>query len=173
MRISTDYNNRVNFTSLKISYDAEERLHHVSKEFISGIFEAGKKLEHTEYLDLIMLKNLSFRIKEKANKFFVLREPIWVDETPYGPLKVTGTYDGLEDESHKKGQKIDILVDCGSEVKNHFALKKIKGLNGIMRLSYITKMIDDFKIRQAEPDLTNQSRDKEVSLLMYKYADFV
>lgn len=165
-----------NFRSLKISYGLHENLLNTQKKFLYEIFEAGKRLENTQYVDLSIKEDFVFQIKEKANPFFALVNPIRYERTGEKQIKISGIYDGVDNEMHKKGDTVNIMLDYPTEDYTTSVYLKLKGLRGILRLSYIAKLLDSKKIFEAEQGtetMSNTSREKLVSLLMYKFGDIV
>ena len=165
-----------NFRSLRVSYALHENLINTQKKFLYEIFESGKRLENTQYLDLLIKDDFTFQIKEKANPFFALINPIRYERTGEKQIKISGIYDGVDNEIHKKGETVNIMLDYPTEDFTNSVYLKLKGLRGILRVSYITKLLDAKKLLEAEyepENLTNISKEKMVSLLMYKYGDIV
>ena len=164
------------FTSLKISYDAENILADKANAYqINALFEAGRKLENTVFFDMELFGDMSMRIKEKANPFSGLVEPLQLYKHNAKQIRVIGVYDGLEDETHKKGQKTGISLKYESQDSVERILKDIKPLKGILKVAAITKLIDDYFVKTKIEQKTPQQLSKRgiVAVLMSKFGDLV
>ena len=141
-------NNKPTFTSLRISYNAENILaDNAGALQINNLFEAGKKLENTQFFDLEVLEDLTLRIKEKANVFSGIVEPIIFYKKSSQNLRVQGIYDGLDFKYHKRGQGIGITLRYDLPETADRIFKEIQSLNGVLRIAAITKLIDDYFIK--------------------------
>ena len=168
MKILNNYTNyqQPNFTSLKISYNAREALISAKGSFISGLFEAGKRLENTQFVDLHVLKDLSLRIKEKANVFSGIKEPLQLKIYKQKNLKVTGIYDGLDYGKLKKGHKIDYYLKFETPEQAEELYNRYQTMGKVGQFSFITKLIDEDKIRQnTMPRMKETNREKFVDLM--------
>jgi hypothetical protein len=164
------------FKSLKLSYGVEETLaEKASANQINNFFEAGRKLENTMFFDLEVFEDLSMRIKEKGNVFSGLVEPINIFKHTAKQLRVVGVYDGVEDETHKKGQKLGVSLKYSAPETVESILKYIKPLKGVMKIAAITKLIDDYYIKTELTEKNSQQLSKRgiLRVLMNKYGEIV
>ena len=167
--------NKPVFRALRLSYDIESTLHDsAGAKLISNFFEAGRKLEGTQFFDLEVLSDLTMRIKEKGNPFSGLLEPIKIYKHSDNQLRITGMYDGAEYEFCKHGQKKSIYLRYDESKVVNKILDSVNSLKGILRLTAITKLLDDYYIKtksvQNQKTMTKQG---VVSVLMTKYGDIV
>ena len=70
MKVHNVSNHNINTKGLRICFDAEQRLRNADSALITAFFKAGKAHENNQYIDILVMKNLSCKIKEKANPFF-------------------------------------------------------------------------------------------------------
>ncbi len=174
MKVHSVSNQYINHKGLKISYQAENKLRNADASLISALFKAGKEHENNQYIDILVFKNLAYRIKEKANPFFRIKEPYYLNKVSDTKLNIGAVYDGVDDEVHVKGDKINIGIDFGTPQEADEALYKFNFMKGLQRVSFIAKLIEgQFFKTKSEPLLTNGNRATVVTLLMDKYADII
>ena len=163
------------FKSLKLSQGLEYILPEKAGIFeINRIFEAGRKLENTQFFDLQMFDDMSFRIKEKGNVFSGLIEPIKIYRHSDKEIKVIGVYDGVEDGIHKKGEHANILLKYDRPESVDRIYNEIRFTKGITRLAAITKLLDDFYVKtKIEQNPTPLKKWDIVKVLMSKYGDML
>lgn len=163
------------FKSLKLSQGLENiLLEKVNIYEIKRIFEAGRKLENTQYFDLEMFDDMSFRIKEKGNVFSGLLGPIKIYKHSDKQLKITGIYDGVEDTINKPGDQTSFLLKYDKPESVEKIYNSIKSLKGILRLAAIAKLLDDYYIKtKTEPNPFPLSKFGVVKVLMGKYGDLL
>ncbi len=178
MKILSDYTNQnvvnTNFKSLKISYEAVHRLKKTSPGFISFLFDAGRRLENTQYVDLQVLRNLDLRIASKVNPYYAIKEPVNLIRTSEKQIKIQGTYAGKEDSLYSNGKTFDIYLDFEREGTADVTMDNYNSMRGINRLSYLAKIIDIDLINKNDSQvLCEQTRENIVSNLIYKYGDII
>ena len=167
--------NRPAFRALKLNYDIESTLvESADTKLISKFFEAGRKLEGTQFFDLEVLSDLTMRIKEKGNPFSGLLEPIKIYRHKPNQLRISGIYDGVEDEYGKPGQKKSMYLRYDEPNIVNKILDSVNSLKGILRLTAITKLLDDYYVKtKSGQEHKTLSKQKIVSVLMTKYGDIV
>ena len=168
----TNINGHQNFKSLRINYDAQTKLMHTNASHISFLFEAGRKLEGTQFVDLFVSSDLKCKIQSKANPYFAIKEPIVPSLVNSKQIKLNGVYAGKENQ--EQGKFIDLYLDYDKEEVTQTVFNRLlKEPKGIQRLSYITRLIDnDLVKKNSNPDNANPSRHHIVSILLDKYGDF-
>ena len=169
-----NYNKSV-FRALRLNYDIENTLlESAEPKLISKFFEAGRKLEGTQFFDLEVLSDLTMRIKEKGNPFSGLLEPVKVYKHKPNQLRITGIYDGAEDEYCKPGQKKSVCLRYDEPGTVNKILGSVNSLKGILRLAAITRLLDDYYVK-TKPVQNSKTLTKQgiVSILMTKYGDIV
>ena len=174
MKISTDYLNirQPSFGSLRISLNAREAMTGAKGSYVRNLFTAGKKLDDTQYFDLQVLKDLSLRIKEKGNVFSGIKAPIKFIMSGDRKIKVTGVYDGLDDETRKRGQNIDFYLnfDTPEYAKNIYDL--FEQMNSIGKFSMLTKLLDEEMICKFSGTKYKENNvEKLIDILFDKYSE--
>lgn len=175
LKINSTENRNNNFKALKLSYGIEQTLiDSASSAQISNMFEAGKKLENTQFFDLLVLSDLTMRIKEKGNPFLSLTEPIRVHKHSNKQIRIVGIYDGVENENNKIGQKYSVLLKYDKPETVDNIVNDLQQKRGIVRLATIAKIIDDYFVKTKLQQKTEKiSRANIISILMNKYGDIV
>ena len=174
MKVHSVSNQNINTKGLRISYDAEYRLKNAESSFVSALFKTGRLHEGNQFIDILVMKNLSFRIKEKANPFFCIKEPIYLKKVEDNKLRIAATYDGVETDKHMKGDNYNIDIELDNAEEADEAVEKFKDMRSMQRISFIAKLIEDYFVKtknKAYP--TGGKRSSVVSLLMEKYGDIV
>ena len=171
----TQNDNKPVFNALRLNYDIESTLvESADTKLISKFFEAGRKLEGTQFFDLEVLSDLTMRIKEKGNPFSGLLEPIKIYRHKPNQLRISGIYDGVEDEYGKPGQKKSMYLRYDEPNIVNKILDSVNSLKGILRLTAITKLLDDYYVKtKSGQEHKTLSKQKIVSVLMTKYGDIV
>lgn len=174
MKVHRINNQYINFKGLKISYQAEHKLMNADTSLIAALFKTGKEHENNQYIDILVFKNLAYKIKEKANPFFCIKEPYYLNKISDTKLNIDAVYDGVNDETHLKGDKINIGIDFETSEEMNDAIHKFSFMKGLQRVSFIAKLIEaQFVKTKSEPLPTNGNRAAVVTLLMDKYADII
>ena len=174
MKVHSVANHNINAKGLKICYDAEHRLRNADAGMITALFKMGKAHESNQYIDILVMKNLSLKIKEKANPFFCIKEPIHINKLSDNKISIDATYDGVENEFYSKGSKYTMDIELDTVDAAAEAVYKFKGMHGLQRVSFIAKLIEDYFVKtKSEPFPTGGKRDSVVTLLMDKYGDIV
>ena len=180
MRIDnvTNYSS-TNFKSLTVSYNAEHLLDTLSKDVLAKILDVGKIVEKTDYVDLQLLSDLSFRIKEKGNLFSGIKEPINAVKPQQNEnfVIIKGVYDGVENKKLKRGKNVQHKIQYRSYAE---ALKGYNLIynarNKVERLGVITKEIDRQKMYDAELERIRANGKPKISLqelIISRYGNFV
>ena len=174
MKINTNYHypkaTNPSFSALRISYDAKEGIDNKRIRFIGAILEAGKKLENTQYMDLQVLGDLSFRIKEKGNVFSGLKGPLSIKLYDQTQLKITGTYDGLDNGDRKRGQLTDYYLDLEKHERAKDLLSKFETMGGIDKFIVLTKLFDEDLVRKNLPELSKEyPKERLIDILFDKF----
>lgn len=174
MKVTFTNTQQVNHKALKISHSAELKLRGTDYNYIGALFHVGRLHENNQYIDICVTKNLTYKIKEKANPFFCIKEPMSVNKLTDKKINISAIYDGVENELIKKGDKYDIAVEYDSPNVVNMIMNKFESISGLFKLSYIAKLIEDYMVRAKSefPEKIND-REKILSLLMYKYGDIV
>ena len=110
MKVHSIANHNVNTKGLKICYDAEHKLWTSAPSLVTALFKTGRLHEGNQYIDILVMKNLSYRIKEKGNPFFRIKEPIHLKKLSDNKLDISATYDGVPNELYSKGDKYKALL---------------------------------------------------------------
>lgn len=176
MKISTNYSypqsTNPSFDALRISYDAKIAIDNKKIRFIGSLLEAGKKLEITQYMDLQVLGDLSFRIKEKGNVFSGLKGPLSVKLYDETKLKISGTYDGLDDGVRKRGQLTEYYLDFEKPERAKDLLSKFETIGGVDKFVLLTKLFDEDLIRKNMPDISKEyPRERLIDILFDKFSE--
>ena len=174
MKVHSVNNQYINHKGLKISYQAEHKLLNADPLLISALFKTGKEHEGNQYIDILVLKNLAYRIKEKANPFFRIKEPYYLNKVSDTKLNIDAVYDGINDEVHLKGDKINIGIDFDTPQEMNDTIRQFNFMNGLHRVSFVAKLIENQFVRtKSAPLPTNGNRAAVVTLLMDKYSDII
>lgn len=174
MKVTFTNTQQVNHKALKISHSAEAKLRQTDYNYISALFQVGRLHENNQYIDICVTKNLTYSIKEKANPFFCLKEPMSVNKLADNKINISAIYNGVDNDLIKKGDKYDIAIEYDSPKAVDMIMNKIKSISGLFKFSYIAKLLEDYMVRTKTeiPDKI-YDREKSLSLLMYKYGDIV
>ena len=174
MKVHSIANHNVNTKGLKICYDAEHKLWTSAPSLVTALFKTGRLHEGNQYIDILVMKNLSYRIKEKGNPFFRIKEPIHLKKLSDNKLDISATYDGVPNELYSKGDKYNMSVELDTSAAVDEAIDMFKDMRGLQRISFIAKLIDDYFIKtKSEAFPTGGDRESVVTLLMDKYGDIV
>jgi len=174
MKVHSVSNQNISTKGLRICYDAESRLRNADASLITALFKVGKANEANQYIDILVMKNLSFKIKEKANQFFCLREPMYLKKASDNKVNIIASYDGVETDEFSKGDKYKVGIELDSVEEAVDAVKKFNDMNGLQRISYIAKLIEDYFVKtKSETYPIGGKRNSVVTLLMDKYGDIV
>ena len=176
MRI-TDFNNynSTNFKSFRVSFDTEEFLRKFPNNLLADILDSARRVERTEFYDLELLSDMRFRIREKGNYFSGIAEPIAAvkPKAHDNRIKITGLYDGIEDETRKCGDPCEAYIEYNSHAEALKGYKMIdKGENKIDRISIITKEMDNQKLLN-QTATEDKRKPPLFRVVMDKYGDIV
>ena len=172
MKVHSVDNQYINYKGLKISYNAEYKLRNSDPPFVGALFKLGKEHEGNQYIDILVLKNLAYRIKEKGNPFFCIKEPFHLKKISDNKLKLDANYDGVEDEVYKKGDRFYMDFDFETPEEIDEIIDKFSVLRGLQRISFIAKLIENYFVKtKSEHFVNSNKRDNAVTFLMDKYAE--
>ena len=120
MKILTGYNNsNTSFQSFTVSYNAEKSLSRLPVGFLAKIIKLGKYFEKTEYIDIELLSDLRFRIKEKGKFFEAFSEPFTVNKPNNNIIKVSGTYDWINNDKNSVCNKYIVYSSAEEAIKGY------------------------------------------------------
>ncbi len=174
MKVHNVSNHNINTKGLRICFDAEQRLRNADSALITAFFKAGKFHENNQYIDILVMKNLSCKIKEKANPFFCIKEPMHIKRVSDTKINIDGAYDGVETDTHLKGDQYNIGIEFDAPEEADNVINKFKEMHGFQRITYIAKLIEDYFVKtKNEPFPIGGKRESVVTLLMDKYGDIV
>ena len=182
MRIENNvmYYKNPKFTGFSISYNAEELLSKLPNDVLAKILDVGRKIERAEYVELQLLSDLRFRIKEKGKVFSGFTEPVKVLEPKVNEnhLTVVGIYDGVESDDLKRGKPCKVSIRYASyaeALKGYNMIQSSK--TNIEKLGAIANEIERDKAFLAEKELlrtyNNKKRTPLSTVLISKYGNFV
>lgn len=174
MKVHNLNNQYISSKGLKISYNAEYKLKQADTKMITSLFRMGREHEDNQYVDILVLKNLGFRIKEKANPFFCIKEPFHLRKISDNKLNISAVYDGVEDAAHLKDDKVDIGIDYEEpgrvdEIINNFCF-----MRRLQKISYVARLLENYFVKaKGVPYPFGGEKDAVITRLMDKYADIV
>ena len=174
------YYNIPQFKGFYVSYNAEDKLRQLSSRILTNMYEAGKKVEHYSYVDLHLLSDLKFRIKEKGKVFSGIKEPIKAIKPAQGEnyIDVQGIYDGVENENLKRGEKSTIKIRFSSPEEAMKGYTFIENANTkIDKLVAIAYEIERDRMFADELEASKRINRKKIiplhSLIMSKFGNIV
>lgn len=173
MKVQSINNQNINHQGLRINYNAEYKLRNSDISVISALFKVGREHETNQYIDILVLKNMSYRIAEKANPFFRIREPFSLKKVSDNKLNIAAVYDGAENV-YKQGDRFNIGVDMKNSADIDDIINKFGVMKGLQRISFIAKLLEEnFVKTKGEQNYARQDKNACVARLLDRYADVV
>ena len=180
MKITPQYNyQNTNFKSFKISYDAAEPLSRLPIGLLGRILKMGKSLEKTEHIDVELLPDLRFRIKEKGKVFSSYSEPFTVTKPKRNDnkIKLSARYDGVEDGNKKRGHICHTYLQYSTAEQALKGYEKIEfeSSNNIDKIGAIAREYERTLVYKAAAETEPVAKTKAtlLDILLNKYADIV